>query len=80
MPPLESWFMPLSLLNPTTKLNPLLLAGSMAALTYAGICYTLYSYQTKLIYRPLPDLIKTPADTGLAYEDIWIPIPHSQSK
>ena len=80
MPPLESWFMPLSLLNPTTKLNPLLLAGSMVALTYAGICYTLYSYQTKLIYRPLPDLIKTPADTGLAYEDIWIPIPHSQSK
>lgn len=48
--------------------------GSAAAIAYAGACFALYSIQTKLIYRPLPQIIKTPADIGLAYEDIWIPI------
>lgn len=84
MPLHQSWLMPPLLTNPASKaLNPLLLTGSLAALTYAGICYALYSYQTKLIYRPLPDIIKTPADTGLAYEDVWISLSqtsNSQSK
>ncbi|MEM8505125.1 MAG: alpha/beta hydrolase [Cyanobacteria bacterium P01_D01_bin.1] len=54
--------------------SPWLLAGGAAAITYAGACLALYSIQTKLIYRPLPQIIKTPADLGLAYEDIWIPV------
>ncbi|EDX84164.1 hypothetical protein S7335_1861 [Synechococcus sp. PCC 7335] len=49
-------------------------ASSAAAIAYVGACFALYSIQTKLIYRPLAQLIKTPADVGLAYEDIWIPI------
>jgi len=79
MPFSNSWLTP-PVLNNTVgntaskAITPLLLASGIAALTYAGICYALYSYQTKLIYRPLPDFIKTPADTGLAYEDIWIPL------
>ncbi|MGB3787547.1 MAG: alpha/beta hydrolase [Phormidesmis sp.] len=49
-------------------------AGGVAAIAYAGACFALYSIQTKLIYRPLPQIVKTPAEVGLAYEDIWIPI------
>lgn len=59
-------------------LTPLLLTAGLTALTYAGICYALYSYQRKLIFRPLPDLLKTPAEIGLAYEDIWIPVSSKQ--
>ncbi len=50
------------------------LVGGAAAIAYASACFALYSIQTKLIYRPLPQIIKTPADIGLAYEDVWIPI------
>lgn len=53
---------------------PLLLAGSAAAIAYAGACFALYSIQTKLIYRPLAEIIRTPAEIGLAYEDVWIPV------
>jgi uncharacterized protein len=51
---------------------PLLIAGSLAALAYVGTCFALYSYQRKLIFRPLPHLIRTPDDIGMAYEDVWI--------
>ena len=54
-------------------LTPFFIAGSLAALTYAGACFALYSYQRKLMFRPLPDIIRTPADIGLPYEDVWIP-------
>jgi uncharacterized protein len=60
-------------------ITPLLIAGSLAALAYAGTCFALYSYQRKLIFRPLPHLIRTPADIGIAYEDVWIPIVSSRS-
>ena len=55
-----------------TKLFPPLLIA--AGLTYAGICYALYNYQNSLIFRPLPHILKTPADAGCAYEDVWIPV------
>ncbi|PZO59909.1 MAG: phospholipase [Phormidesmis priestleyi] len=54
--------------------SPLLLLSGLAALTYGSICWALYSYQTKLIFRPLPTLISTPAEAGIAYEDVWIPV------
>ena len=77
---LESWRIPPALTDTAGKaLTPLLLAGGAVALTYAGICLTLYSYQKKLIYRPLPDIIKTPADTGLAYENVWIPLSQNNT-
>lgn len=56
---------------------PLLIASSFAALAYAGTCFALYSHQRSLIFRPLPDLIRTPADVGIPYEDVWIPIKPS---
>jgi len=54
-----------------------MLAGGAAA-AYAGACLALYNIQTKLIYRPLPQIVKTPADAGLAYEDVWISIENQQ--
>ncbi len=61
------------------RIPSLVLAGSAAAVAYAGACFALYNIQTELIYRPLPHIIKTPAEVGLAYEDVWIPI-ESQPK
>ncbi|MEL6259884.1 MAG: alpha/beta hydrolase [Cyanobacteria bacterium J06626_6] len=61
-------------------LTALLIAGGAVALGYAGICLALYSYQSKLIFRPLPDLIKTPAEVGVAYEDLWIPVGTGEDK
>lgn len=70
----------------STVLSPLIFAGGLTALTYAGICFALYRYQTKLLFRPLPTFLQTPADIGLAYEDVWIPLtgaasnPHTVGK
>ncbi len=60
-------------------ISPLLSISSLSALAYGSICWALYSYQTKLIFRPLPTLISTPADVGLAYEDVWIPVDQANS-
>lgn len=57
-----------------------LLAGGTAAVVYAGACFALYSIQTKLIYRPLPQIVKTPANMGLAYEDVWIPLQQGKKR
>ena len=59
--------------------TPLLITGGLAAIAYAGTCLALYNYQTNLIFRPLPFLFRTPADAGLAYEDVWIPLNPSRS-
>ncbi len=61
-------------------LEPLLFIASGAAIAYAGMCFALYSIQRKLIFRPLPELLRTPADVGLPYEDVWIPIEQSVEK
>ncbi|MFK8186149.1 MAG: alpha/beta hydrolase [Phormidesmis sp.] len=66
------------LFNPL-GLDPLVSAGGWAALSagaaYAGICFALYHVQKKLIFRPLPTLVRTPAELGLPYEDVWMPAP-----
>jgi len=66
-----------TLLNPL-GLNPLISAGGWAALSagvaYASICLTLYQRQRKLIFRPLPGLLRTPAELGLPYQDVWISV------
>ena len=53
--------------------TPLFIASGLAAIAYAGTCLALYNYQTNLIFRPLPFLVRTPAEVGLTYEDVWIP-------
>ncbi|MGB3766625.1 MAG: alpha/beta hydrolase [Phormidesmis sp.] len=54
--------------------TPLFVAGGIATIAYAGTCLALYNYQDKLIFRPLPFLLRNPAEVGLAYEDVWIPL------
>ena len=56
--------------------TPLFIAGGLATIAYAGTCLALYNYQTNLIFRPLPLLVRNPAEVGLAYEDVWIPLTH----
>jgi uncharacterized protein len=51
-------------------------ASLLAAITYAGACIGLHRYQRHLLFRPLPHIIRTPAEIGLPYEDIWIPVGH----
>lgn len=48
------------------------MAGGLAAIAYASACYALYRNQRKLIFRPLPDLLGTPADVGIPYKEVWI--------
>ena len=59
------------------KLQPALLVGgllSLTAIVYGALCYALYAQQGKLIFRPSPLMISTPAEQGLPYEDVWIPV------
>lgn len=64
------------LFNPL-GVNPVVAAGGWAALSvgaaYAGICFALFHVQRKMIFRPLPTLLRTPAELGLPYEDVWMP-------
>lgn len=82
---LSQSFLPYPVLATTTnrEIPSFLLAGALAssaaAIAYIGACFALYSIQTKLIYRPLEQLVKTPADMGLAYEDVWIPIEKGET-
>lgn len=66
-------------LSPSSLSVPLFLAGfagvsGLAALAYGATCLGLYQYQRKLIFRPLPQILRTPAEVGIAYEDVWIPV------
>ena len=61
-------------------LNTTLTAGAVTGtalglitLAYAGACYALYRNQRSLIFRPLPNILGTPADAKLPYENAWIP-------
>ncbi|MGA8280237.1 MAG: alpha/beta fold hydrolase [Desulfobacterales bacterium] len=51
--------------------------GSVAGLivlAYALGCAYLWSQQTRFIFMPARDITSTPADTGLPYEDVFIPV------
>ena len=62
-------------MNSLSKLSaPLFIAGGLTAIAYAGLCLALYNVQTKLIFRPLPFLFRDPAEEGVPYEDVWIPL------
>lgn len=51
--------------------------GSVAGLSllvYALGCAYLWSQQTRFIFMPGRDITRTPADVGLSYEDVFIPV------
>ncbi|MCU0592897.1 MAG: lysophospholipase [Desulfobacterales bacterium] len=55
------------------KTTAAVLAG-LLLLGYAGACGYLWAMQSRLIFRPLAEIKQTPADFGLRYEDVFIPV------
>lgn len=46
----------------------------LGAIAYAIVSSVLWFGQARLIFFPQPAPVSTPADAGLAYEDVWIPV------
>lgn len=75
---------PLSIIsNPLHSVVLASLAGvgglsTLMTLAYGGTCLVLYQFQRKLIFRPQRLIQRSPADIGLAYEEVWIPVTDSE--
>jgi uncharacterized protein len=54
------------------KYLPFLLGA--VVLAYAAACLFLYFRQTRLIFFPSPIIETTPADLGMSYEEVWLPV------
>jgi len=50
------------------------LVAGLIVLVYTLGCAYLWSQQTRFIFMPQRDITSTPADTGLPYEDVFIPV------
>lgn len=65
---------------PFTWLAKLLISGiSFSAIAYLGICISLWFGQNRLIFVPSAQMEGSPADVGLSYQDIWLPVTNHQS-
>ena len=55
------------------------MAIGVAAILTAGAtgCVILESKERELVYRPVREYVRTPADLALAYDDLWIDVPVS---
>ncbi len=42
------------------------------AASYLGLAVYLYFFQSRLVYFPTATLVGSPADLGLAYQDVWL--------
>jgi len=40
--------------------------------TWLLLCLLLYLFQPRFVYMPMSELISTPSDAGLAYEEVWL--------
>lgn len=58
----------------TNFLKLLLSVAGIGAIAYLLICIALLLWQNRLIFIPSTVLTVTPADLGLAYEDVWLPV------
>ena len=45
---------------------------------YSGLCVLLFLRQSRLLYFPTTEIAQTPADVGLAYEDLTLATPDGQ--
>lgn len=50
----------------------------IGAIAYIGFGLSLWLGQTRLIFYPQPAPLTTPAEAGLPYEDVWIPVGNGQ--
>ncbi|PSO53271.1 MAG: phospholipase [Cyanobacteria bacterium QH_8_48_120] len=55
-------------------LKLLLVLTGIGAIAYLLICLSLFVWQTRLIFVPSPVVETTPAELGLSYEEVWLPI------
>ncbi len=53
------------------------LAGFVVT-AYLTICLLLYFRQTRLIFFPAATIETTPADLGMPYEEVWLPVQQSE--
>jgi pimeloyl-ACP methyl ester carboxylesterase len=51
---------------------------ALLAIAYVGASWYLWANQRELIYFPSRDVRQTPADAGLTYEEVWVPISSGQ--
>ncbi|HBR00475.1 MAG TPA: phospholipase [Cyanobacteria bacterium UBA11691] len=42
------------------------------AIAYGTLCWYFWATQTRLIFFPVEEITRTPADIGLDYEDVWV--------
>jgi pimeloyl-ACP methyl ester carboxylesterase len=47
--------------------------ATVAGLTFTG-CVILESKERELVFRPVRDYVRTPADAGFTYEELWIDV------
>ncbi|NJN86224.1 MAG: alpha/beta hydrolase [Leptolyngbyaceae cyanobacterium SL_7_1] len=60
----------ISVLSKLTLTLALLLGAA-----YSAACLFLYLRQTRMIFFPVAAIDTTPADFGVAYEEVWLPLP-----
>lgn len=59
-----------------TRLLRALAFAALAVATLAGAgCVYLETSERELVYRPVRDYARTPADLGLAHEELWLVVP-----
>ncbi|NET38197.1 MAG: alpha/beta hydrolase [Cyanothece sp. SIO1E1] len=63
------------LLFPPIRL--LLSVGGLLAIAYVAVCLFLLVRQNRFIFFPSKTVESTPAEAGLSYQDVWLPIGNS---
>lgn len=53
----------------------LLAIALLLGTAYSAACLFFYVRQTRMIFFPLAAIEITPADFGLAYDEVWLPVP-----
>lgn len=54
--------------------GPLGRFAGLLLLGYLGLCALAFAFQSSLVYFPGPPPVRTPADHGLAFEEVWIEV------
>ncbi|HBB36200.1 MAG TPA: phospholipase [Cyanobacteria bacterium UBA8803] len=58
----------------------LLTIAVFVAIAYLSICLALLVWQNRLIFFPSREIETTPADLGLSYQEVWIPVSTKTGK
>lgn len=52
----------------------------IVAIAYFSICILLLAWQNRLIFFPSPVIQITPAELGLSYQEVWLPVSNKTGK